>query len=379
MRKSVICGMTVGLGLGLGLCGSVAQAALAPGTTGNGELFLNVVDDTAKVSYVLDLGIFMDAFFQDAQDNSGYQRFWPVDSTAWSGFLAATSLPNLRWSVVAIDSTGSNVAGAQRLFTTVLQSTSTTAPWARWTNQNFSLGIGATQAGNFFNAINTLLVHQPSGDYSVNADSFSLETDPGRSYYGESGGLTPSYNGTTTLNATNQIGRSSWFYYLTRSSTSQIGFVIADEFDNGNSAPAIGPGNDGYWGFVRVNNTDPALPFYDPGSPYAGKYVLSFTLAPFSPVTTLAVREFAAGIGRTEYSGGFWVESLAGAAAASSEGAAGWVRTLGAAGGDAAGIPLLMTTPVPEPGRVALTLLGLAAVGGVAARRRQQAKTLGGN
>ncbi len=364
MRKCVIGGMAVGLCL----CGSIAQAAIAPGTTGNGELFLNVVDDTAKVSYVLDLGIFMDTFFQDAQDNGGYQRFWPVDSTAWSGFLALTSLPNLRWSVVAIDSTGSNILGAQRLFTTVRQSTSATAPWSNWTNQNFSLGIGATQAGNFFSAINTLPAHQPSGDYSVNADSFSSETDSGRSYYGESGGLTPTYNGTTTLSATNQVGQSSWFYYLTRSSTSQIGFVVADEFDNGN--PTDG-GNDGYWGFVRVNNTDPSAPFYDPTSPYAGKYLLSFTLPAFDQRTTPAGREFAAGIGRTEYSGGFWTQTLAGAAALGNEGPSGWTRSLGAAAGESAAIPLLLTTPVPEPGRISMTLLGLGAVCAWAARRRR--------
>lgn len=357
-------------GLCFGLCSSIAQAAIAPGTTGNGELFLNVVDETAKVSYTLDLGIQMDTFFTSAQDNSGYQRFWAVDSVNWSSFLALVSLPNLRWSVLAIDHLGNNNVGQQRLFSTVRQGQE--RRFETWTNNNFSLGTSQTTAGLFFNAVNSLAGHLPLTNYSVNGDSFSFEQDSGRAYYGEAGGLTPTYNNNTTSvpNATNLIGQSSWFYYYTRSSSSQLGFVIADEFDNGN--PTDG-GNDGYWGFVRVNNTDPNAPFYDPTSPYAGKYVLSFTLPPFSQVTTLAVREFAAGIGRTEYSSGFWVQSLAGAAAASSEGAAGWVRRLGAAGGDAAGIPLLITSPVPEPGRVALTLLGLAAVGAVAARRRQRA------
>ena len=359
MRKSVIGGMA----LGLSLCGGVATAAIAPGTTGNGELFLNVVDDVAKVSYVLDLGIFMDTFFQDAQDNSGYQRFWPVDSTNWAGFLALTSIPNLRWSVVALDTTGSNVSGAQRLFTTVRQSTNPTAAWSNWTNQNFSLGVGGSQAGLFLNTVNGLPGHLPQADYSVNGDSVSNATDPGAGYYGKQPGLTPTYNSTTTLNATNLVGQSSWFYYLTRSSTSQIGFVIADEFDNGN--PTDG-GNDGYWGFVRVNDNDST-------SPFAGKYLLSFTLPAFDQRTTSAGREFAAGIGRTEYSGAFWAVNLPGAAAASSETAAGWTRVLGAAAGDTQAIPLLQVSAVPEPGRVAMSLLGLAAIGGWVARRRRQA------
>ena len=366
MRKSVIAMLAVGL------CSGVSQAAIAPASTGNGELFLNVVDEIAQVSYLLDMGTVMNDFFQSAQDNGGYQRFWLLDSPVWSNFLSQSSPPNLRWSVMAVDGNGGLALGAQRLFTTVRQRNET---WRTLTNANFSTTIG-TPFLNFLGGNNGLPSHQPQSDYSVNGESVSRVSDPNFVYYGSAGaGLRPVYLN-TTLDATNQVGQSSWFYYLTRSGTNQNATVIADEFDNGN--PTDG-GNDGYWGFVKVNNTDPALPFYDPTSPFAGKYVLSFTLAAFSPVTTLAVREFAAGIGRTEYSGGFWVESLAGAAAASSEGAAGWVRTLGAAGGDAAGIPLLMTTPVPEPGRVALTLLGLAAVGGVAARRRQQAKTLGGN
>ena len=133
------------------------------------------------------------------------------------------------------------------------------------------------------------------GDNTVpNTDKFNryfgVSRFAGRSYYGENGGLTPTYNGTTTMNATNQVGQSSWFYYLTRSGTSQIGFVTADEFDNGNDLNNPSQGNDGYWGFVRVNNTDPSAPFYDPTSPFAGKYVLSFTLPAFDQRTTPAGR-----------------------------------------------------------------------------------------
>ena len=43
----------------IALLGS-SHAAIAPGTSGNGELFLNVVDSPAKVSYTLDLGITME-------------------------------------------------------------------------------------------------------------------------------------------------------------------------------------------------------------------------------------------------------------------------------------------------------------------------------
>ena len=68
-----------------------ACAAIAPGSSGNGELFLNVVDAAAKVSYTLDLGIVMDDFFVAAQQEIGYQRFWTVDSPNFSNFLAQFS------------------------------------------------------------------------------------------------------------------------------------------------------------------------------------------------------------------------------------------------------------------------------------------------
>jgi PEP-CTERM motif len=207
-----------------------AVAAIAPGTTGNGELFLVAHDETAKVSFAYDLGLFMDAFFVEGQAD-GFTQSWAVGTDAnWTSFKSQVTLANVRWAVAAIDSTGSNVAGAQRLFTTVFQNPALTqaaiaTAMRNTTNQNFSNGIASTQAGNFFNAVNATGTHLPFNDYTVNGSSVNLETDAGRSYFGEIGGLTPNYNGTATFRSTNEIGVSSTFYYVTRSSTSQIGFV----------------------------------------------------------------------------------------------------------------------------------------------------------
>lgn len=332
-----------------------SQAAIAPGSTGDGELFFNIHDAVAKVSYVLDLGIRMDEFFVVAQQELGYQRFWVVDSDNWTRFLDQTDLVNLQWSVVAIDSTGNTAAGGHRLYTTVRQGSEGVV--ANYTNQNLTNGTGATQAGNFFTGLAGKGTHGGNVDYAVHGDSVALETDAGRGYYGEAGGLTPNFNGTSPFNATNRVGESSWFYYLTRSSAQNLttSRVLVDEFDN--------LGHDGYWGFVKVENQDSSSPFYDPASPFAGKYLLSFTMPVFDLRTTADFRSFAQGIGRTEYSGGMVVQALSGAAAtATLEQAAGWVTLLGAALPSAApaafGWSGAAASPVPEPGSWALLLAG---------------------
>ena len=347
------------------LIAGAAQAAIAPGSTGNSELFLNVYDATAKVSFTMDLGIEMglglgandgdkDNFLVIAQQEIGFQRFWTVESTVWTGFLAQVSKPNLRWSVLALDSQGGTGANANRILTTVKQGME--GQIGNMTNTQLSTGIGAAQGGQYLTTVNSLMRHAPQTDYTIHGDSYSLSTDNGNGYYGKAGGLTPTLNGNAPFDASNPVGASSWFYYLLRSSSSAGGKITVDEIDN--------LGHDGYWGFVKVEDQDSSSPFYNPGSPYAGKYLLSFTMPVFDVRTTAAFQSFALGIGRTEFSGGLQVSALDGAAAAAAtEQAAGWVTVLGAAPAAQQGFARLgmaSVSSVPEPGSWALMLAGAA-------------------
>ena len=338
-----------------------SHGAIANGSSGNGELFLNVFDATAKASYAYDIGIRMDDFFISGQPDGGTQRFWALGDALFSTFLSLVNADALQWSVLAIDSTGSTAPGLQRLFTTIKQGDE--AKVASQTNANFTNGIGASQGGRLFDTVNSpnlqlagqsthVVVAADQVNYDINGSSYSLTTDSGFGYYGKTGGLTPTYNGTAPYSAANAIGKSAWFYYITRSGSTGTNKVVIDEFDNGDGVNA-GSGHDGYWGFIKVNDTT---------SPYDGKYLLSYTLEPrvwSFQAATRAQREFAASIGRTELTGGSWVERLGSVGiAAAQEHSAGWVLPLGAVAEDSTGPAA--ASAVPEPGSAALLLAGTA-------------------
>lgn len=352
------------LALAMSAVASPSHAAIASGATGNGELFLSIVDDINKVSYAYDIGIRMDDFFKTGQPDGGTQFFRPITDSLFSAFLGLVNpAANLQWSVLAVDSTGNNNPASQRLFTTVRQGDE--ANLALWSNANLSTSIGPAAIGPFTDSLNSVRfgasgqsTHTTTNqtDYGRNGTSYVQlsDADYSNAYFGKH--LTGNFKG-GPFTTTNAVGQSSWFYYLTRSGSTGTDMVLIDEFDNGDGINAAS-GHDGYWGFTLV-------PASDTSSPYAGQYLLSYTLAPrvFSFVApTVQQREFAASIGRTEITGGVWVDRLAGAAAAAAlENSAGWVTVLGAAGGAGAlgdaGLPSLLS-PVPEPGSAVLLLAG---------------------
>lgn len=358
---------------------SPAWAAIA--RDDNGELFFNVHDTVNRVSYTLDLGLNMSEFFNFAQQNEGYQRFWVIDSAIFSSFLSRVADPAaLQWSVLAFDGLGNTQAGGQRLFTTVRQGQE--ASLSSFTNSQFSLGVTGTATVTAIGSFNISGTHGASGaplDFTVHGEHLgdaNLVAPGNLNYYGLTGGLTPTLNNNAPFSATNTVGQSSWFYYLTRSGTSNLSSarVLIDEFDNGN--PTDG-GRDGYWGFTLASNAATTLP------EWVGKYLLSFTMPVFSPVLRAETRQFAAEIGRTEYSGGFYTEMLNPQVTGSFEAASGsapqLLATLASASGSDPGLPSLLAyspsltdgvSPVPEPRSLLLLGMGLGAVLVLQRRRR---------
>lgn len=210
-----------------------SMAAIANGTSGNGELFLSVYDDVTKVSYTLDLGVTQNDFFTTGQQSTGYTRSWALTGDSnWASFLTSANLGNLQWTVLANETTGGTAVGGFRTFTTVQQGQE--ALVGTFTNQLFTNATGATQLGTFFNAVNTTGTHGQVGvalNNAINGSSVNFDTDSGNGYFGIPGSG-PNLNGNAPFSSGNTIGTASDFFYLTRSGTNQLDGVLVDAFDN---------------------------------------------------------------------------------------------------------------------------------------------------
>jgi PEP-CTERM motif len=211
-----------------------AFAAIAPASSGNGELFFVAQDAVAKVSFTLDLGVRMNDFFPAAEAKGFKQSWQPSADSNWSAFLSIADISMVQWAVLAADNTGANTPGNQRLFTTAKAGDE--AKVGSMSNLNFTNQLG-TPANNFFNGLVGKGTH--GSDIAVNGSSVDLESDAGRAYFGESGGLTPSLGGFAGFNSVNDIGKASSFFYLTRSGTSSTGKVLVDQFDNVHGASSF--------------------------------------------------------------------------------------------------------------------------------------------
>jgi hypothetical protein len=105
-----------------------AFATISQPSTGNGELFAVVLDRVDQVSYLVDLGLSMDAGVAGATVFDGSTNFsLALNTSNFSAFQAAagaTSNP-FEFAVLAGDAVGSTAASPKRLYSTVSTATTT--------------------------------------------------------------------------------------------------------------------------------------------------------------------------------------------------------------------------------------------------------------
>jgi hypothetical protein len=337
-----------------------AHAAVAGGGslgTDNPEFLLILTDAASQTTYALDLGIDVTTLRTDGQSDEGFQRFWTLDpalDSKLASFLGASgSVSAMRWQVGATDQVNDAFEQFGFWLYTTLEHTAPTGT-LDLTYQNFvafdreAFETALNGQGSYVDGINTQGCGGNNGmcslgqtpDPALNGSLFAATPD-------ESGSAFASSQNVLQLgivgapSPSNLVGRSSWAYMAVSDFYGGSSDpMVLDEFDNLE--------HDAYWGLAQ--------------DPDTGILYLSYTLDAVG--LSAAQREFALGIGRTEFGGGFAVRRLDGVAvAAGVELPSGVSRVLGAA---------VVTSPVPEPGTWGLMALGLFGLGAHAARARRQ-------
>lgn len=316
------------------------------------DLFVVVWDPVNFASYTRALDLTMGDFFWQGQQDAGAQMFWTLNVAIDANFQRLRNLganvSDLRWAVLAFDNEGFFFSDKRAM--TTLRPTATPGVLGadyRVLTEQFQYVLFDASVSQLALELSGPLLDQNLSYFAAVGQNGYFDGTAGFDMFTLNGGF----------QITNPVGSSSWFYDIQAPGvpgiTPENTIVTVDEFDNRDF--------DGYWG-MAVNPAD-------------NTFLLSYTLPQANPALSPRIREFAAGIGRTENTGGFAVRRLEGGVASMLESPAGGsVLRLGEAGlGTDLGLHLsggLAVSPVPEPGRWALMLLGLAGVAALVRRRR---------
>ncbi len=191
-----------------------AGAAIANFPTGNGELFINIADRSAGVSYTRDLGIRMDDFIATA----GTARTFSPDALLSSTF-GTTLGSSLRWDVLAGDDLGTNR----------YLSTTTANQSAIDTQFNQSL-LDMSIVQDFLTNVNGMAPND--GDIALNVSKKFTSTDPG--YFIPA---IETWSGKSVFNNAADVGTPMPMYLLTTSSTNPFGKILSTKLGTWDLAP----------------------------------------------------------------------------------------------------------------------------------------------
>ena len=200
-----------------------AFAAIADGSTGNGELFFSIYDSVAQTSYVRDLGIDMNTFIANGA-TPGYSKTFTADALLTSTY-GNLSNPNLLWNVAALDTTGLNAVGGMHFL-----STSNTALATIKNTSNNQLTGGFPSVNGYVQTINGSDLN-----YATNNSSAWGVAD-GQAYFGS--GFQNNWQGKASFDSTAAVGQTLGFFVLQASSTSGLSKISATQFASadGNAA-----------------------------------------------------------------------------------------------------------------------------------------------
>lgn len=144
------------------LAAGSAQAVIVDGSTGNGELFMTVLDSVGQQSYTLDLNITLNDFLAGVAANASYSYAADANMSSFLSMVAPANQSGLLFAIGAMDTTGTSTTDYHRHITTA----SFVDPNVDTNNDLKQLGTsGAQFLGNtngLIGAGNSLVVTDPS-------------------------------------------------------------------------------------------------------------------------------------------------------------------------------------------------------------------------
>ena len=244
-----------------------AFAAIAPTTTGNGELFLVIFNPDAEVSLAVDLGIGINDF-RSAWDfnaaNTITSKSWSIDSddAEVAKFLAKAGATSAwRWYVQAGDSTGSQTTFGGRGLLSTLSDGLTTANIEETPNGSFNSIMAPINS--FLSAANQNSGAASGDDATTHGYSFGDKTNG--AYALSSGFAGTNGAGFAKFTNDNAFGTNSAAYYISRNTSNNLAAVRTNVFDN-----AYGPST---FALAAATGGDYALNFTT-AVPEPGTYAL---------------------------------------------------------------------------------------------------------
>lgn len=244
-----------------------AFAAIAPTTTGNGELFLVIFNPDAEVSLAVDLGIGINDF-RSAWDfnaaNTITSKRWTIDSddAEVAKFLAKAGATSAwRWYVQAGDSTGSQTTFGGRGLLSTLSAGLATANIEETPNGSFNSIMAPINS--FLSAANQNSGAASGDDATTHGYSFGDKTNG--AYALSSGFAGTNGAGFAKFTNDNAFGTNSAAYYISRNTSNNLATVRTNVFDN-----AYGPST---FALAAATGGDYALNFTT-AVPEPGTYAL---------------------------------------------------------------------------------------------------------
>jgi hypothetical protein len=184
------------------LAAGSANAAIQDGSTGNGELFMTVLDSVGQQSYTLDLNVSMNDFLAGVAANTSYSYAADANMTSFLGMVAAENKSSLVYAIGAMDTVGATSTDFHRYITT-----------ASYVDPNVDTNLNLKQLGNSGSVLlgdaNSLFV---GADNSIIVTDSSAVAYAGSAQWGSNWGT--AFNGVST----GTIGDDLGVYLLSQTS-----------------------------------------------------------------------------------------------------------------------------------------------------------------